>query len=151
MVTHAVEGRTVSRAIPCGPELDRTRAQIAEYQRFRKLAGALVATNEQICDARLARRLPPSLKETALAEGFAVEVERELELLLGTAGAEELDLEAVETALRHRALRLAGRLLKERLNADHSDQSGAAGPAPAVKRPAMWGGEPSASRACWEN
>jgi hypothetical protein len=43
----------VSRAIPSGPELDRTRDQIAEYQRFRKLAHALVATNEQICDARL--------------------------------------------------------------------------------------------------
>ena len=60
-----------------------------------------------------------------MAEGFAVEVERELETLLGTAGAEELDLEAVEMALRHRALRLAARLLEERLNADHSDQSGA--------------------------
>ncbi len=46
-----------------------------------------------------------------------------MEALLGTAGAEELDLEAVETALRHRALRLAARLLEERLNADHSDQT----------------------------
>jgi hypothetical protein len=68
------------------------------------------------------------LKKTAFAEGFAVEVERELEALLGTAGAEELDLEAVEKALRHRALRLAGRLLEERLNADHSDQRGATRP-----------------------
>ena len=48
-------------------------------------------------------------------------MERELETLLGTGGAEELDLEAVEMALRHRALRLAARLLEERLNADHSD------------------------------
>ena len=63
-----------------------------------------------------------------MAEGFAVEVERELETLLGTAGAEELDLEAVEMALRHRALRLAARLLEERLNADHSDQSRATRP-----------------------
>jgi hypothetical protein len=55
-------------------------------------------------------------------------VERELEALLGTAGAEELDLEAVETALRHRALRLAGRLLEERLNRDLSDQTGAPRP-----------------------
>ena len=57
-----------------------------------------------------------------------MEVERELEALLGTAGAEQLDLEAVETVLRHRALRLAGRLLEERLNADHSDQRGATRP-----------------------
>lgn len=53
MVTHAVEGKTVSKAIPSGLAVDRTRAQIAEYQRFRKLARTLVATNEQICDARL--------------------------------------------------------------------------------------------------
>ena len=52
MVTHTAAGKTVSRAIPSGPELDRTRAQIAEYQRFRQLAQALVATNEQICDVR---------------------------------------------------------------------------------------------------
>jgi len=53
MVTHAVEGKTVSRAVPSGPALEQTRAQIAEYQRFRKLTRALVVTNEQICNARL--------------------------------------------------------------------------------------------------
>ena len=44
--------------------------------------------------------LPPTLKKTALAEGLAVEVAREIAALLGTAVVEELDLEAVETALR---------------------------------------------------
>ena len=53
MVTHAVEGKTVSRAVPSGPALEQTRTQIAEYQRFRKLTRALVVTNEQICNARL--------------------------------------------------------------------------------------------------
>jgi len=53
MVTHAVKGKTVSKAIPSGPALERTRAQISEYQRFRELTRDLVATNEQICDARL--------------------------------------------------------------------------------------------------
>jgi len=53
MVTHAVKGKTVSKAIPSGPAVERTRAQIAEYQRFRELTRELVATNEQICDARL--------------------------------------------------------------------------------------------------
>jgi len=72
MVTHAVEGKTVSRAIPSGPELDRTRAQIAEYQRFRKLAQALVATNEQICDARLQElsAVPsPDIKKNRVGRG----------------------------------------------------------------------------------
>lgn len=53
MVTHAVKGKTVSKAIPSGPAVDRTRSQIAEYQRFRELTRELVVTNEQICDARL--------------------------------------------------------------------------------------------------
>jgi hypothetical protein len=59
---------------------------------------------------------------------MAAEVEREIEVLLGAAAVEELDLEAVETALRRRALRLAARLLEARLNADFSDQSGATRP-----------------------
>jgi hypothetical protein len=33
--------------------VDRTRAQIAEYRRFRKLVQELIAVNEQICDAQL--------------------------------------------------------------------------------------------------
>ena len=53
MVTHAVKGKTVSKAIPSGPAVERTRAQLAEYQRFRELSRDLVATNAQICDARL--------------------------------------------------------------------------------------------------
>jgi len=47
---------------------------------------------------------------------------------LGAAVAEEVDLEAVETALRRRVLRVAARQLQERLNADHSDYSGSARP-----------------------
>lgn len=55
-------------------------------------------------------------------------MEQEIEALLGAPAVEELDLEAVETALRRRVLRLAARLLEERLNADRSDQSGATRP-----------------------
>jgi hypothetical protein len=60
MVTHAVEGKTVSKAIPSGPAVERTRSQIAEHQRFRELARELVATNEQICDVRLEESAGPS-------------------------------------------------------------------------------------------
>ena len=59
---------------------------------------------------------------------MVAEVEQEIEALLGTGAVEELDLEAVETALRRRALRVAARLLEERLNADHCDQSGTTRP-----------------------
>jgi hypothetical protein len=59
---------------------------------------------------------------------LAAEVAQEIEVLLGAAVVKELDLEAVETALRRQALRVAARLLEERLNADRSDQSGATQP-----------------------
>jgi hypothetical protein len=55
-------------------------------------------------------------------------VEQEIEALLGAAVAEEVDLEAVETALRRRVLRVAARQLQERFNADHSDYAGTARP-----------------------
>jgi hypothetical protein len=48
MVTHAVKGKTVSKAIPSGPAVERTRAQLAEYQRFRELSRDLVATNADL-------------------------------------------------------------------------------------------------------
>jgi len=59
---------------------------------------------------------------------LGVEAEQELEALLGAAVAEEVDLEAVETALRRRVLRVAARQLQEHFNADHSDYTGATRP-----------------------
>lgn len=55
-------------------------------------------------------------------------MEQEVEALLGAAVAEEVDLEAVEMALRRRVLRVAARQLQERFNADHSDYTGATRP-----------------------
>ena len=52
-VTHPVKGKTVTRIIPSGPAVERTRQQIAEYQRFRALARELVAVSEQLCDLQL--------------------------------------------------------------------------------------------------
>jgi hypothetical protein len=83
--------------------------------------------------------LPGTIKKTALAEELVVEVEQEIEALLGAAGAEEVDLEAVETALRRRVLRVAARQLQERFNADHSDSAGAARPC-ACGQPARYVG-----------
>jgi hypothetical protein len=52
-VTHPVKGKTVTRIIPAGPAVERTRHQIAEYQRFRALVQEFVAVNEQLCDLEL--------------------------------------------------------------------------------------------------
>ena len=52
-LTHPVKGKTVTRIIPQGPAVERTRRQIAEYQRFRAVVRELVAVSEQLCDLQL--------------------------------------------------------------------------------------------------
>src|SRR6202163_2428925 len=52
-LTHRVGGKTVTQVIPQGPAVERTRAQIAEYRRFRKLVQELIACSEQLCNAQL--------------------------------------------------------------------------------------------------
>ena len=52
-LTHAVAGKTVTRIIPKGAAVERTRQQLAEYQRFRHLVQELVTLSEQICEAQI--------------------------------------------------------------------------------------------------
>src|SRR5271169_1934338 len=52
-LTHASGGKTLTQVIPQGPAVDRTRTQIAEYRRFRKLVQELIAVSEQLCNAQL--------------------------------------------------------------------------------------------------
>jgi len=49
----------------------------------------------------------------------------EIERLVGREAAQAMDFEAVETAVRHQALRFAARVVEQGLNADHSDFTGA--------------------------
>ncbi len=50
-LTRRVEGKTVTKVIPPGPAVGRTRAQIDECRRFRRLARELIEVSEQLCDA----------------------------------------------------------------------------------------------------
>ena len=52
-LTHPVKGKTITRIIPQGLAVERTRRQIAEYQRFRAVVRELVAVSEQLCDLQL--------------------------------------------------------------------------------------------------
>jgi hypothetical protein len=52
------------------------------------------------------------------------DIVQEIEALLGRQSIRDLDFEAVETAARRQALRLAARALEQRLNADTSDHVG---------------------------
>jgi hypothetical protein len=59
-LTHAVGGKTVTRVIPAGSAVDRTREQLQEYHRFRQLIQKLVAVSERICDLQLRAADPAS-------------------------------------------------------------------------------------------
>ena len=51
-LTRRVEGRTRTRHLRPGPELDKARREAAAYQRFRDLVGQVTEVNEAICAAR---------------------------------------------------------------------------------------------------
>ena len=53
-----------------------------------------------------------------------MDVVQEIEALVGRQAVEDLDLEALEVAVRQRVLQLAGRAVEQRLNADTSDEMG---------------------------
>src|SRR5688572_16628689 len=63
-------------------------------------------------------------QKRGLQANFQREIIQEIETLLGHQAVQDLDFEAVETAARRQALRLAARALEQRLNADTSDHSG---------------------------
>ena len=57
-LTRRVEGRTRARHLRPGPELEKARREVAEYQRFRDLVGQVTEVSEAICDTRPA--VPPA-------------------------------------------------------------------------------------------
>jgi hypothetical protein len=52
LLTRSVAGKTKGRQLSRGPELDKTRREIANHQRFVVLSQQIVEVNEAICDAR---------------------------------------------------------------------------------------------------
>ncbi len=52
-LTHRLGGKTITQIIPQGPAVERTKAQLAEYRRFRHLVRELISVSEQICSAQL--------------------------------------------------------------------------------------------------
>jgi hypothetical protein len=60
-LTRAVGGKTVTKVIPPGSGVEQTKAQIAEYRRFRKLVRELIELSVQVCDQKLRERSAPSV------------------------------------------------------------------------------------------
>src|SRR6202162_2987016 len=65
------------------------------------------------------------VKKNLFADLLATDVVQEIETLLNRQAVEDLDLEALELAVRQQALQLAGAAVEQRLNADTSDEQGA--------------------------
>lgn len=51
-LTRTVEGRTRAVHLRPGPELDKARREVAQYERFRDLVGQVTEVNEAICAVR---------------------------------------------------------------------------------------------------
>jgi len=51
-LTRKAAGRTRTVHLRPGPELDKARREVAEYERFRDLVGQVTEVNEAICAAR---------------------------------------------------------------------------------------------------
>ena len=62
-LTHPIAGKTVTRIIPAGAAVDRTREQLQEYHRFRLLVRQLTTISEQICDLQLRQNEPADNKK----------------------------------------------------------------------------------------
>src|SRR3984893_7941954 len=64
------------------------------------------------------------VKKNLFADLLASDVVQEIETLLGRQAVENMDLEALELAVRQQVLQLAGAAVEQRLNADTSDERG---------------------------
>jgi hypothetical protein len=62
-LTHPVAGKTVTRVIPAGVAVERTRVQLEEYRRFRRLVQQFITVSEQVCDLELHQREPGDTKK----------------------------------------------------------------------------------------
>ncbi len=62
-LTRGVHGKTVTKIIPPGPQVERTRRQIAECRRFRHLAREMIEVSEQLCHAALQGAAPERQKK----------------------------------------------------------------------------------------
>ena len=81
------------------------------------------------CSTRcVGRDLATGARKRGLQEAFSSEIVAEIEALVGAGTAQELDFEAIETAVRRRAMRLAARAIQQRFNADTSDNVGSTAP-----------------------
>ena len=112
-----------SRSIPVHAVED-TRRQVGECQRLRDLTRELMEVSDTICQIRLRTDTGAPTAQKGVQTQVTAEIAVEVERLIGASSLDDLDFEAIETAARQMALRVAGQAVAQRLNADHSDEQG---------------------------
>ena len=68
-LTRQVGGKTVTRIIPRGVAVSRTRAQIAEYRRFRELVREMIEVSDRLCHERLSSPAEEAPEQDAQKKG----------------------------------------------------------------------------------
>lgn len=63
LLSRTVTGKTESRQLDVGPELDKAKAEVASYKQFQATVAEIVEVNEAVCDARAVT--PPATPEPA--------------------------------------------------------------------------------------
>ena len=66
-LTRDLQGKTVTRVIPAGAAVERTREQLDEHRRFRAWSRELVEISEKLCDAQL--QTPGAASDEAAKKG----------------------------------------------------------------------------------
>ena len=66
-LTRPVHGKTVTKVIPSGPAVERTRQHLAEYRRFRALIEQFVGVSERLCDTQI--QAPRAASKEAAKKG----------------------------------------------------------------------------------
>jgi hypothetical protein len=82
---------------------------------FRHLVRRFIAVSEQICDLQLRQADSQPVKKTALDGLLAAEILWDIEALIGRQSLDQVDLEALESAVRRQVLHLAGRAVEQHL------------------------------------
>ena len=106
-LTHRLDGKTVTRVIPAGPSVERTKARLAQYRRFRHFVRELIAVGEQICSTQLREEqtvAADKARKKLFGDVLARDVTQEIETLLGHQAVEHVDLEPLQVAVRRQVL-----------------------------------------------
>jgi hypothetical protein len=121
-LTRKAGGRTRTVHLRPGPELEKVRREVAEYERFRDLAGQLAEVNEAICAARpvisgdAGGDASPGTGGEGVRDALAAEKAAELGRLAAEAaramGCGDAGMEAAEQVIRAGLLKLGGSMLE---------------------------------------